>query len=143
MHFYLERNKHLLKTNFELICRKFHTLWRENHMKREIPLAMILVLGFTLVLGAGLYAQVKKDQKTGLDRIEGSIQAIDKDNSTLSVKQSEHVVLKVVYNDETAVTRRNKAAEIGDLKEGLRVIVLGKFENNELNASRIEIRTEK
>ena len=112
-------------------------------MKREIPLAMILVLGFTLVLGAGLYAQVKKDQKTGLDRIEGSIQAIDKDNSTLSVKQSEHVVLKVVYNDETAVTRRNKAAEIGDLKEGLRVIVLGKFENNELNASRIEIRTEK
>jgi hypothetical protein len=112
-------------------------------MKRGIPVMMMLVLGFTLVLGAGLYAQVKKDQKSGLDRVEGTIQAIDKDKSTLRVRQSEAVVFQVAFNDKTAVTRRNESASMDDLKEGLRVIVLGKYENDTLNASRIDIRTEK
>ena len=112
-------------------------------MKRGIPAVMILVLGFTLVLGAGLYAQVKKDEQSGLDRIEGRIQEIDKDKSTLRVRQSQTVLFQVAYNEKTAVTRRNEPASMDDLKEGLRVIVLGKYENDTLNASRIEIRTEK
>jgi hypothetical protein len=112
-------------------------------MKREIPVVMILVLGFTLVLGTGLYAQVKKDEQSGLDRIEGRIQEIDKDNSMLRVRQSESVLFQVAYSEETAITRRNEPASMDDLKEGLRVIVLGKYENDTLNASRIDIRTEK
>ena len=38
-------------------------------MRRSIY--SVLVLGFALVLVPGVYAQTKKDTKSGLDRIEG------------------------------------------------------------------------
>jgi hypothetical protein len=114
-------------------------------MKRGIPVVMILVLGLTLVLVAGLYGQVKKDAKTGMDRIEGTIAALDKAKSTLTLKQSgaSGAAWQVAYNDKTVITQRNKPAKIENLKEGLRVIALGKYEQNALNATRIDIRTEK
>jgi hypothetical protein len=106
---------------------------------------MILVLGLTLVLVAGLYGQVKKDAKTGLDRIDGTIVALNKDKSTLSLKQSgaSGAAWQVAYNDKTVITLRNKPAKVENLKEGLRVIALGKYEQATLNATRIDIRTEK
>jgi len=105
---------------------------------------MILVLGLTLVLGAGLYAQVKKDSKTGLDRIEGTIQSMNKDKSTLSIVQTgTRATWQVVYNDQTKFTRRNEPAKLEDLKDGQRVICLGKYEKDQLTASRIDIRTAK
>jgi hypothetical protein len=114
-------------------------------MRREIPSIMIFVLCLTLVLGIGLFAQVKKDQKSGLDRIEGTVQALDKDKSTLTLLQSGATKASwhVAYNDKTIYTMRNQPAKAADLKEGLRVIVLGKFEKEVLTAARIDIRTEK
>jgi len=114
-------------------------------MKRGIPVVMILVLGLTLVLVVGLYGQIKKDAKTGLDRIEGTIETLNKDKSTLSLKQSgaSGASWQVAYNDKTVISLRNRPAKIEDLKEGLRVIVLGKYEQTTLNATRIDIRTEK
>ena len=113
-------------------------------MRRGTPAVMILILGLTLVLGAGIYAQVKKDTKTGLDRIEGTIQAINKDKSTLTVKQTGTTTSwKVLYTGETKFTMRNQPAKVDDLKDGLRVIVLGKYEKDELKADRIDIRTTK
>jgi hypothetical protein len=105
---------------------------------------MILVLGLTLVLGAGLYAQVTKDTKTGLDRIDGTIIALDKDKSTLTLKQTgRNATFHVAYTDKTSITLMNKAAKLDALKEGVRVIALGKMEQMTLNASRIDIRTAK
>jgi hypothetical protein len=114
-------------------------------MRRAIPAAMMFVVGLTVVLGAGLHAQVKKDEKSGLDRIEGTIQAMNKDASTITVRQSRtsNVVWKVVYNDKTKYSIRNEPAKLEDLKDGLRVIILGKFENETMTAVRIDIRTEK
>ena len=105
----------------------------------------MLVLGLTLVLCAGLYAQIKKEPKTGLDRIEGSVQSINKEKSTINVKVSGTTspVYQVVFNEKTKYTMRNQPAKAEDLKEGLRVIVLGKFDNNVLTAVRIDIRGEK
>ena len=48
-------------------------------MKRGIPAVMVLVLAVALVLSVGLFAQVTKDKQTGLDRIEGRVQSINKD----------------------------------------------------------------
>jgi len=111
-------------------------------MRRGTPAVMILVMGLTLVLGAGLYAQVKKDSKTGLDRIEGTIQSMSKDKNTLSIVQTgSRATWKVVYNDQTKFTMRNAPAKLDDLKDGQRVICLGKYEKDELVASRIDIRT--
>jgi hypothetical protein len=114
-------------------------------MKRGIPVAMILVLGLTLVLGAGLYAQVRKDTKTGLDRVEGYVLNLSKDNSTLTVRQSgtTQPTWKVKYNDQTKFTMRNAPAKLDDLKDGQRVIVLGKLEKDVLAAVRIDIRSAK
>ncbi len=114
-------------------------------MRRGIPAVMILALVLTLVLGAGLYAQVKKDAKTGLDRVTGLIQDLNKEKFTLTLKQAGTVAKfwQVTFNDKTTITLRNKPAKIEDLKLGLRVIILGKVEKDIINASRIEIRTEK
>jgi len=114
-------------------------------MRRSTALVMTLVLCLTLVLGAGIYAQVKKDEKSGLDRVEGSVQAINKDKSTLNVIQSgaTKTTWKVAYNDQTKFTMRNSPAKVDDLKDGLRIVVLGKYEKDMMTAARIDIRTEK
>jgi hypothetical protein len=117
---------------------------RGGSMKRGIPAVMVLVMGFTLVLGIGLYAQVHKDTATGLDRIEGRVQSIQKEKSTLSLQQTGGtIVWQVVYNAQTKYTIRNKPGKVEDVKEGFRVIVLGKFENNTMTAVRIDVRAEK
>ncbi len=114
-------------------------------MRRGTPAALMLVLGLTLVLSAGLYAQIKKDAQSKLDRVEGTIQSINKEKSTIGVKQtgSTAPVWQVVYNDKTKYTLRNQPAKAEDLKEGMRVIVLGKYANEVLTAARIDIRAEK
>jgi hypothetical protein len=110
-------------------------------MKRATTLALILTLCFTVALSAGIFAQVKKDSKTGLDRITGTIQNINKDK-TLTVTQTGNVkgTWKVSYTDSTKITERNADAKAASLKEGQRVIVLGKYEKDVLVASRIDIR---
>lgn len=112
-------------------------------MKRGIPVVMILVLSLTLVLGVGLYAQVKKDSKTGQDRLEGTIQTLDKAKSTLTIVQSgpsTKPTWHIVYNDTTKFTARNKPSKVDALKEGQRVIVLGKYEKDVMTATRIDTR---
>jgi hypothetical protein len=102
-------------------------------------------VALTLMIGAGLNAQVQKDEKTGLDRIEGRVQSINKDASTINLLQrgSTSAVWKVSFNDKTKYSVRNEPAKLEDLKEGSRVIVLGKFANETMTAARIEIREEK
>jgi len=112
-------------------------------MRYRIPVIMLLVLGLTLVLGFGLFAQVKKDAKTGQDRLEGTIQNMDKAKSSLTLAQSSATTKPtwhVVYTDQTKFTMRNKPAKVDELKEGQRVIILGKFDQNVMTASRIDIR---
>jgi hypothetical protein len=117
-------------------------------MRRGILVPAILMLGLTLLLNAGLYAQVYRDARTGQDRIHGRVQVLDKAKSTMSVQQPEThssaaQLFQVAYNDKTAVTLMGKPAKIDDLKKGLQVVVVGKSEKNILSASQIDIRTEK
>ena len=110
-------------------------------MRRVTTSALILTLCLAVALSAGIFAQVKKDSKTGLDRITGTIQNINKDK-TLTVTQTGNVkgTWKVSYSDQTKVTERNADAKAESLKEGQRVIVLGKYEKDVLVAARIDIR---
>ena len=111
-------------------------------MKRGV--VAVLAVGLTLALVVGVYAQMKKDTETGLDRIEGIVSNLDKAKSTLTVTQrSTQAPWKVTYTDQTKFTKRNEAAKLDDLKDGLRVIVLGKYADNVMTASRIDMRTEK
>jgi hypothetical protein len=112
-------------------------------MRHGIPVVMIFVMGLTLVLGCGLFAQVKKDQKTGQDRIEGKIQAIDKAKSSLTVMQStasKKATWQVVFNSKTKITTHSNPAKVDDLKVGRGVIVLGKYDQKVMTAAQIDIR---
>lgn len=109
-------------------------------MRRRMSFLLACVL--PLVLAAGLFAQVRKDSQTGLDRIEGRVQAINKDKSTITVRQSGGMVWEVTYNDTTKYTQMNKAASLADVKDGDRVICLGTAagKENKMTAARIDVR---
>jgi hypothetical protein len=112
-------------------------------MKRAILSAVALALVFSLVLAPGLYAQAKQDPKTQLDRIDGRVRSIDKDKSIVIVRQSAtaNIDWQVTYNDQTKFTYRNEPASFSELKEGRRVVCLGKVQGTTgLLAARIDIR---
>jgi hypothetical protein len=113
-------------------------------MKRSVSCMLVLALVCLLVLVPGLNAQAKKDAKSGLDRIEGYVVTIDKDKSALTVRQKTgtNIVWKVVYNADTKFTYRNAPSKVDEVKEGRRLICLGKFDDKTtMTAARIDIRT--
>jgi hypothetical protein len=111
-------------------------------MKRAISImAAVVVL---LVVVSAVYPQIRKDAKTGLDRIEGIIQSIDRKASTITVRQKSttEAVWQAVYNDQTKFTYRNTPASLDELKEGQRVVCLGKSESaSHIAVTRVDIRT--
>ena len=114
-----------------------------RHSKSSM-LALALIL--SLVLIPCLVAQAKKDVKSGEDRLEGTIQSVNKDTSTISIRQANknNVIWQIGFNKDTKFTFRNKDASVAELKEGIRVICLGKFlDGPKMTATRIDARTEK
>jgi hypothetical protein len=112
-------------------------------MRREISIVIAVALACSLVLVSGLYAQIKKDAKTGLDRLEGTVQLIDKEKSIITIRQSgtPNAVWDVVYDAQTKFTFRNEASSFDEVKEGRRVICLGKADTKgRLVAGRVDIR---
>ena len=108
--------------------------------------AMIAVAP-SLVLASPLMAQADEEKKQGKVtslRIEGTVVLISKDSSKITVQQQGNVRRTVLYNEKTRFTFRNKPGSIDQLKEGIRVICLGK-ENDKKDylATRIDIRAEK
>jgi len=117
-------------------------------MKGRIVGVLALAAVSSLVLVADLHSQAKLDSKTGLYRIEGSVLSIDKEKSTITVKEasSANVTWTVVHTKDTTFTQRNEDAKIDAVQVGRQVICLGKFadpekEKTRMTAVRIEIRT--
>jgi hypothetical protein len=67
---------------------------------------------------------------------------IDKDAKTVTVRlRGKTAQRQVIYNDSTEFTYRNKPGSLDDLKDGRRVICLGKLnDKNQLMARRIDVR---
>lgn len=110
-------------------------------MKRSFSICMGLFFGFLLTLAVATQAkaQSKKDA-TKEDRLTGSIHMINKDTSTITIRRG-NVQRQVVYNADTKITYRNKPGSMDDVKEGRRVICLGKFnDKTQLVATRIDVR---
>ena len=115
-------------------------------MRRSVFLVLGLFLGLVL-LAAPLEAR-QKDSKTAAgkqDRIDGTIHMIDKAAKAVTVRlRGKPDQRQVSFDDKTAFTYRNKPATIDELKEGRRVIVLGKMtDKGQLVATRIDVRDEK
>ncbi len=115
----------------------------------------ILVVLFALFVGVSLTfaqaaadkpAKAEKKKSEQLDRISGVVQSMSKENSTISVKDHKTgVIRQITYSDATKFTKVNKpGASVDEIKEGTRVIALGKFDDKQrLAASRIDIRLPK
>lgn len=115
-------------------------------MKRCV-VGILAVALVSLGLAAGLGAQAKKDEATGLDRLEGYVVGIDKEKSEIRIRQRGTTSQEwtLVYTKGTAFTYVNEPATLDKVKEGLRVIALGKFgtEKTRMTTERIDVRTDK
>ncbi len=112
-------------------------------MKRSVSLVVVLMLISSLVLAPGLFSQIKTDPKTKIDSVEGWVQSIDKAKMTLVIREkgTSNLDYTIIYNEKTAYTFRNGPAKAEDVKDGVRIVALGKAEGtNKLVAARIDIR---
>jgi hypothetical protein len=99
-------------------------------------------LCLSVVLALGITFQVSAKDKTSdkVDRLDGRVQMMNKDNSTITVQKGT-MRRQVVYGPDTQFTYRNKPATLADVQEGRRVICLGKYnDKTQLVASRIDVR---
>ena len=100
---------------------------------------------FTLLLGVAVLASAqKKGEKAKKEtRLDARVVMINKDTSTITVRERRtNVQRQVVYNASTKYTDRdNKPAKLEDIKDGRRVIAVGKWnEKTQLVADTISIR---
>jgi hypothetical protein len=111
-------------------------------MKRSVSrfIGAPLVAVLLLAVAGTVIAKEKKAAGTKQDRVEGRVQMINKDTSTITVTAKNNVQRQVVYSSDTKFTYRNKPGSIDDVKDGRRVICLGKFEGVKLMASRVDVR---
>ena len=111
--------------------------------RKTLSIAVFLGIVLSLILVPRANAQEKKAAtKSKEDRLSGRVQMISKDTSTITLRKG-NVDRSVVYNDTTKFTMRNKPAKLEDVKEGRRLICMGKFdEKTRLVATRIDIRGE-
>jgi len=109
---------------------------------KQVRILMWLSLGVLLVLflaSQGL-AQKKKAAQPKEDRVSGTVQMINKDTSTLTVRRG-NLQRQVIYNADTKFTKVNKPGSLDEVKEGVRVICLGKYNDKvQLIATRVDVR---
>jgi hypothetical protein len=113
-------------------------------------LLSVLLAGFLTAGVAGtVFAQEKPAakpagkaaQKKTLPRFDGRIVSVNKDAKTLQVRNAQ-MTKTVVYSDTTKWTKRNaKLDAMPELKEGIRVFVLGDTDDQgRIVAQRIDLR---
>ena len=109
-------------------------------MRRSFSILAGLFLGVLLSLAVASQASAQKKGKAKEDRLSGTIHMINKDTSTITIRRG-NIQRQVVYNNDTKFTYRNKPGSIDEVKDGRRVICLGKFnEKTQLVATRIDVR---
>jgi hypothetical protein len=124
-------------------------------MKRTVSilssLCLAMVLSVAVIGQASAKDKAAKGDKTAKTassdkeaRVSGTVQMVSKDTSTITVRDKNNVQRPVVYSGDTKFTYRNQPGSIDDVKDGRRVIVLGKFDDKtRLQASRVDVRSGK
>jgi hypothetical protein len=114
-------------------------------MTRRLFVAMGLCLAFALTLSTMPVAAQDKKVAAKPERVQGSVQSIDKATKTVTVRlRGKTNTVPVVFSDKTLFTFRNKAGSLDEVKEGRNVICLGRYnDKNQLIATRIDVRDER
>jgi len=118
-------------------------------MKSPVSLTVVLaLLSSSLLLAATARAQ-PKPQGDGLYRIEGTVISVDKEASTITLRQRSgtNMTWTIHYTDATSFSYRNTTTSLEDVKNGRRIICLGRYEQkggkNELTAVVVDVRSGK
>lgn len=106
--------------------------------------SILIRLSLGVLLALALATQGVAQKKAAApkeDRVSGTIQVMNKDASSFTVRTSGNIQRTVVYNSDTKFTKVNQPGSIDEIKEGVRVICVGKFdEKSRLVATRIDVR---
>jgi hypothetical protein len=109
-----------------------------------VSILIRLSLGVLLALALatqGVAQEKKKVAAPKEDRVSGTIQVMNKDASSFTVRTSGNIQRTVVWNADTKFTKVNQPGSVDEIKEGVRVICMGKFdEKSRLVATRIDVR---
>ncbi len=112
-------------------------------MQRRWYIGLPLFLGMLLTpISSPLHAQEKEKKIPGpkQERLNATVHSVSKDTSSFTVRRGTED-RQVVYSPQTTITHMNKPSSADEIKEGRRVICLGKINaKNELEASQIDIR---
>jgi len=102
-------------------------------MKRSVFAALVAVLALTL---AGIAQEAKPD------RISGTVRMVDAKAMSIEVNMSQtpSAVRTVFWDANTKVTLVDKPGTTADIKEGMRIVAIGKFEGVKLHATDIRVR---
>lgn len=115
-------------------------------MRRSIACTLVVTLVCSLGLVAAAYAQVKKDEATKLDRVEGMVISVFKDKNEIVIRQKgqTNVQWTIAFTPETKFTYRNEPSTLDAVKDGRRIICLGTFaaDKVKMTAARIDVRTD-
>jgi hypothetical protein len=115
---------------------------------RPASLVLVLALLSTVLTAATAGAQARP-LGGGLYRIEGTVIAVNKDASTITLRQRgrTNMAWTVRYTDTTSFSYRNTITSLDDVKVGRRIICLGRFgqegARNEMTATVIDVRSGK
>ena len=115
-------------------------------MKRNGVFLLVGALVAVLAPAALLIAQATVDPKTGFHRIDGTVIAINKEKSTIKIRQKNrsNIVVTVSYTSETKFSQRNEPATLDDVRDNTRVICIGKPDEEDgrrLVALVVDVRT--
>ncbi len=112
--------------------------------RRFSVLALLGAAFLCLAVAVPVLAQKKAGKKGDSkdQRLDGRVVMVNKDTSTITVRDRRtNAQRQVVYDASTRFTFRNKEGKLDDVKDGIRVICLGKFDDKaRLMASRVDIR---
>jgi hypothetical protein len=115
-------------------------------MRRSASLTLVLALLFSLLPAATVHAQAKP-LGNGLYRIEGTVISVDKEARTITIRQRSHTNMAwtIHYTQATSFSYRNTITSLDDVRNGRRVICLGRYERkdekNEMTAVVVDVRS--
>lgn len=112
----------------------------------KLAARMLLGLGVIVFAAAVVGAQQKEDKPvpSKMNRLDGTIQSVDKTAKTLivRVRGATPREVTVMWDDSTRVSFRNKKSTLDEVKDGRRVICRGKMTDKGFMATRIDVRDE-
>lgn len=93
--------------------------------------------------GVALAQEAEEGKKKGgkPDRLSGRVMSVDKNAMTVEMHTNANPNVKrmIKWNADTKFTQGDKPASADDLKEGVRIVAVGKFEGPNLHATAINL----